>query len=452
MKFTPLGMNLSEYNLLQSKINYKNPLIMKKLVFFILSLGFLQIQAQATAIEWQNTIGGSGDDILYSVSQTSDGGYILGGRASSGISGDKTEASQGGADYWVVKLNSLGVIEWQNTIGGSSYDGLESINQTSDGGYILGGRSYSGISGDKTEAGQGGYDYWVVKLNSLGVIEWQNTIGGSSSDNLESINQTSDGGYILGGYSQSGISGDKTEASQGSNDYWVVKLNSLGVIEWQNTIGGSSIDQLQSINQTSDGGYILGGHSRSGLSGDKTEASQGSYDYWVIKLNSLGVIEWQNTIGGSGLDFLEAINQTSDGGYILGGRSSSGISGDKTEASQGGVDYWVVKLTSLGVIEWQNTIGGSVTDNLYSINQTSDGGYILGGLSYSGLSGDKTEASQGGYDYWVVKLNSLGVIEWENTIGGSGNDQLFSINQTSDGGYILGGHSRSGISGDKSEA
>ena len=117
-------------------------------------------------------------------------------------------------------------------------------------------------------------------------IEWQNTIGGSGNDELQSINQTSDGGYILSGYSNSGISGDKTEASQGSNDYWVVKLNSLGVIEWQNTIGGSSDDRLYSINKTSDGGYILGGRSSSGISGDKTEASQGSNDYWVVKLAS----------------------------------------------------------------------------------------------------------------------------------------------------------------------
>jgi hypothetical protein len=180
---------------LQSDINYKNPLIMKKLVFFILSLGFLQIQAQAPTIEWQNTIGGSSGDYLYSINQTSDGGYILGGRSSSGLSGDKTEGSQGNDDYWVVKLNSLGVIEWQNTIGGSNNDRLESINQTSDGGYILGGYSNSGLSGDKTEAGQGNDDYWVVKLNSLGVIEWQNTIGGSSNDELWSLNQRGEGGY-----------------------------------------------------------------------------------------------------------------------------------------------------------------------------------------------------------------------------------------------------------------
>ena len=268
----------------------------------------------------------------------------------------------------------------------------------------MGGESWSGISGDKTEASWGSSDYWVVKLNSSGAIEWQNTIGGSSTDYLYSLQQTSDGGYILGGWSQSGLTGDKTEASMGGSDYWVVKLNSSGAIEWQNTLGGGGEDKLYSLQQTTDGGYLLGGHSYSGISGDKTEVPLGGSDYWVVKLNSSGAIEWQNTIGGSSEDFLLSFQQTTDGGYILGGYSSSGISGVKNEALLGGYDYWVVKLNSSGVIEWQNTIGGSSDDYLLSLQQTTDDGYILGGYSISGISGDKTETSLGFYDYWVVKL------------------------------------------------
>ncbi|MBK6484947.1 MAG: T9SS type A sorting domain-containing protein [Chitinophagaceae bacterium] len=424
-------------------------------MFLAILLSFsLTATAQITApeIQWQNTIGGSGFDYLYSIQQTSDGGYILGGSSSSYISGDKSEASLGGSDYWVVKLDATGAIQWQNVIGGSGSDDLVSIQQTSDGGYILGGYSYSDISGDKTEASLGSLDYWVVKLDATGAIQWQNTIGGSNYDQLSSIQQTSDGGYILSGYSSSGISGDKTEAYQGGFDYWVVKLDATGAIQWQNTIGGSDYDVLYSIQQTSDGGYILGGYSDSGISGDKTEASKGGEDYWVVKLDAAGAIQWQNTIGGFYNDyFLGSIQQTSDGGYILGGDSESGNSGDKTEASKGGADYWVVKLDAAGAIQWQNTIGGSSHDRLYSIQQTSDGGYILGGWSQSGISGDKTEALLGGNDYWVVKLNGNGVIKWQNTIGGSSIDDLYSIQQTSDGGYILGGRSESGISGDKTE-
>jgi type IX secretion system substrate protein len=405
----------------------------------------------AQEIEWQNTIGGNSSDYFRSISQTGDGGYILGGNSWSDISGDKTENSQGNGDYWVVKLDASGVILWQNTIGGADWDQLIDISQTTDGGYILGGSSESSISGDKTENSQGGSDYWVVKLDTSGVIQWQNTIGGDFNDYFQSFAQTTDGGYILGGYSNSNISGDKTENSVGSFDYWVVKLDASGVIQWQNTIGGNDADQLFSISQTTDGGYMLGGYSRSNISGDKTENSLGSFDYWVVKLDASGVIQWQNTIGGNAADQLFSISQTTDGGYILGGSSLSINSGDKTEIKQGFQDYWVVKIDASGIIQWQNTIGGNGDDLLYSISQTADGGYILGGWSDSPISGDKTENSQGAIDYWVVKLDASGIIVWQNTIGGADWDQLNAISQTTDGGFILGGSSNSVISGDKTE-
>jgi hypothetical protein len=413
--------------------------------------------SQAPEIEWENTIGGFENDYLYSIQQTSDGGYILGGYSSFIISGDKTENSQGQNDYWVVKLNAAGKIQWQNSIGGNGDDYLRSIQQTSDGGYILGGYSGSNSSGDKTENTTQGTqtlsDYWVVKLDTAGKIQWQNTIGGGSTDELYSIQQTSDGGYILGGYSQSNISGDKTENVVGNGDYWVVKLDTAGNIQWQSTIGRNYFDYLYSIRQTSDGGYILGGYSDSFIPKDKTENMIGYYDYWVVKLDNAGKIQWENTIGGRSNDYLRSIRQTSDGGYILGGHSDSPMSGDKTENSQGIVDYWVVKLDTYGEIEWQNTIGGKGNDYLYSVEQTSDGGYILGGYSESNISGDKTVRSQGfaSYNYWVVKLNSDGKIQWQKALGGRGADYLMSIQQTSDGGYILGGYSDSVMSTDKSE-
>ena len=423
------------------------------IIFIIYSLNITLAQTTPT-IAWQNTIGGNNLDHLQSIKQTKDGGYIIGGHSASGISGDKKEASQGDWDYWVVKLDRTGqTIEWQNTIGGNSIDKLESIEQTTDGGYILGGRSLSGISGDKTEANLGDRDYWIVKLNGKGKVVWQNTIGGNNGDHLASIQQTTDGGYILGGSSNSGISGDKTEANQGNWDYWVVKLDRTGQkTEWQNTIGGSSTDYLNTIQQTTDGGYILGGHSASGISGDKTETSKGYYDYWIIKLNDKGKIVWQNTIGGTSMDELASIHQTTDGGYILGGRSLSGISGDKTEANLGDRDYWIVKLDDKGKIVWQNTIGGTSDDGLWSIQQTQERRYILGGRSLSGISGDKTERGQGWEDYWVVLLDGIGNIVWQNTIGGDREDYLYSVEQTTDRGYILGGRSNSGISGDKTEA
>jgi hypothetical protein len=186
---------------------------------------------------------------------------------------------------------------------------------------------------------------------------------------------------------------------------------------------------LQSIKQTSDGGFILGGSSDSNISGDKTENCLGGTDYWMVKTDAMGTIQWQNTIGGSGYEYLFSIEQTTDGGYILGGYSSSNISGDKSENSIGGNDYWIVKTDSTGNVQWQNTIGGSSSDILYSINQTTDEGFILGGYSLSNITGDKTENNLGGRDYWIVKTDSTGNIQWQNTIGGSSNDQLQSINK-----------------------
>jgi hypothetical protein len=412
--------------------------------FFSFSVALAQTGPE---IEWQNTIGGDSYDYLRSAIQTADGGYLLAGFSLSSISGDKTEENIGQyyySDYWVVKLDASSNIEWQNTIGGNSADWLYSVIQTNDGGYLLGGSSESGISADKTEESQGYFDYWVVKLNSSGNIEWQNSIGGSSNDDLYSVIETIDGGYLLGGSSTSGISGDKSEANQGASDYWVVKLNYLGNIEWQNSIGGDAYDELNSIIQTIDGGYLLGGWSNSNISGDKTEASQKySNDFWVCKLEGSGNLEWQNTIGDGSNEYLYSIIQANDGGYLLGGSSFSTFSN---------YEYWVVKLDGSGNFEWQNTIGGDSKDFLYSIIQTEDGGYLLGGTSESSISGDKTEGTAGGYDYWVLKLDDSGNIEWQNTIGGYYEDQLFSVIQTTDGGYLLGGYSSSNISGDKTEA
>ena len=420
--------------------------IICSLMFNVVNKGFSQ------EIEWQNTIGGSSSDYMYSLAKTSDGGYILGGKSGSGISFDKTENPRGGWDYWIVKIDSLGLVEWDKTIGGSSTDYLYSVQQTSDGGYILGGYSESDSSGDKTEnCISNNYDYWIVKVDFLGVIQWQNTIGGAYWDYLMCVKQTVDGGYILGGHSSSYISGDKTAGCIGMDDYWIIKTDGFGNIQWQKTIGGNSDDHLVSIEQTADGGYIIGGTSASNISGNKSENCIGSSDYWIVKIDSFGTIQWQNTIGGSGIEYLNSIQQTMDGGYILGGESLSDISGDKTENCIGDLDYWIVKVDSIGAIQWQKTIGGDKHDYLSSIQQTSDEGYLLGGHSTSNIFHDKMENSIGVYDFWILKTDPLGNIEWQNTIGGNDSDVLTSIQQSGNGDFILGGWSSSNISGDKTE-
>jgi hypothetical protein len=439
---------------------------MKQRIFTLLFFAgaiYAKADAQPT-IKAQRTIGGSLTDNLTSINITKDGGLIAGGYSYSNISGEKTENSRGGYDYWVVKFDSLGSIQWDKTIGGSNLDWLTSLTQTSDGGYILGGLSYSNISGEKTENSRGDDDYWIVKLDSSGNIQWDKTIGGSDLDGLNSLQQTSDGGYILGGGSRSNISGEKTENRRGGYefDYWIVKLDNLGNIQWDKTIGGNSGDNLQSIQQTADNGYILGGNSSSGISGEKTENNRGSNytdDYWIIKLDSLRNIQWDKTIGGSANDYYSFAQQTSDGGYILGGSSTSDISGEKTQRNRGGngaFDYWAVKIDSTGNIQWDKTIGGYRNDNLYALQQTGDDGYILGGASYSNISREKTENNRdvtlNTADYWVVKLNGSGKIQWDKTIGGSDNDYLINIKEIGKDRYVAGGYSYSGISGDKTQS
>jgi hypothetical protein len=243
----------------------------------------------------------------------------------------------------------------------------------------------------------------------LGISNGRIQLGGNYSDALNAIHQTSDGGFILGGCSDSNISGDKTENCFGDTDFWIVKTDGMGNIQWQNTIGGSSIDLLNAIQQTTDGGYIVGGTSMSTISGDKTEDSLGNFDYWILKTDSTGNIQWQNTIGGSSVDEAFTIQQTSEGGYILGGYSKSQISGDKSENCldpREVQDYWIVKTDSIGNIEWQNMLGGISADILQSIEQTTDAGFILGGYSNSYLSEDKKEDSLGVLDYWIVKMTN----------------------------------------------
>jgi len=400
----------------------------------------------------QKALGGSFREEIGTIALTKDGGSIAGGSSASNKSGEKSQNSRGDFDYWVVKLDKSRAIEWDKTIGGAEDDELYALQQTSDGGYILGGYSISPKSGEKSQNSRGDFDYWIIKLDNLGNIQWDKTIGGNDYDALYSLQQTSDGGYILGGSSSSNKSGEKTGNSRGSDDYWIVKLDNLGRIQWDKTIGGSNYDDLSSLQQTSDGGYILGGTSASSKSGEKTENSRGADDYWVVKLDKSGNIQWNKTIGGTASDGLFSLQQTRDSGYILGGSSASPKSGEKTQSSRGEDDYWVVKLGKLGKFQWDKTIGGSASDELFSLQQTRDTGYILGGYSYSSKSGEKTENSRGSADYWIVKMNKRGDVQWDKTIGGNNYDRLSTIKETVKNSYVMGGVSESGISGDKTVA
>ncbi|WP_345156320.1 GEVED domain-containing protein [Pontibacter saemangeumensis] len=323
-------------------------------------------------------------------------------------------------DYWIVKIDASGNKVWDKSFGGSGFDKLTAIVVTPEGGFLLAGYSDSPISGDKTQdnhvddiclEGDCPDDYWVVKIDGSGNKLWDKTFGGHDFEDLEAIVTTPDGGYLLGGTSRSGISGNKSEASKGGySDYWVVKIDGSGNKVWDKTFGGSNYDRLSTIVATLDGGYLLGGWSDSGISGDKSDASRGSEDYWVVKIDGSGDQEWDKTFGGSNYDRLLSMVATLDGGYILGGGSSSPISGDKSEASRGGDyeyggnDYWIVKINGSGIKLWDKTFGGDDDEDFTAVVAAWDGGFLLGGSSRSGISGDKSEASKSFIDYWVVKM------------------------------------------------
>ena len=391
------------------------------------------------------------NDRLNDARQTNDMGYILGGTSSSNISGEKTDSSRGGDDFWIVKVDSVGNIEWDKTIGGSGTDDFSKFVLTRDGGYVLGGTSDSPISGEKTDSSKGGKDYWIVKINSVGTIQWQKTFGGSSTDELSGIAQTPDGGYFIGGTSTSGISGDKSETNSGLNDYWVIRIDSIGNLLWENTIGGSAADALRDIQLTNDGGYILSGHSSSDISGDKTSANIGSADYWIVKLDSVGNIQWQSAIGGTGIDNARTIVATSDGGFLVGGNSTSPISGNKTVYNFSGADLWPVKLDASGNIQWQKNIGMTSADFFQGLIETSNHEYLISSWGNSGIAGDKTVRGEGTKAYWAILLDSLGNTLWQYTVGGLGEDYLQCSQEVKPSQYLLAGYSNSNIGGHKTE-
>jgi len=408
------------------------------------------VSAQVT-ITAQKTMGGSGGDFFLSLAATRDGGSISGGTSYSDMSFEKSENSRGNGDYWVVKTDKDGKIQWDKTIGGSGNDNLKSVIQTSDGGYALIGESSSNISFEKTDNSRGLSDFWLVKLGRGGNVQWDKTIGGSGSEYIDHIEQTDDGGFILSGSSDSNISGEKSENSRGFIDYWIVRLDASGNKLWDKTVGGNSYDWCSPFALTRDGGVIVGGFSNSTISGEKTENSRGGSDYWLVRLDNRGNIQWDKTIGGSGDEYCHGLYQSLDGGYIIGGSSLSGISGEKTENSRGGADYWVVKIDKKRNVQWDKTIGGSFNDWCNSMIPTRIGGTAIFGGSQSAASGDKTEYSRGGADYWLVNLNSKGQLLWEKTIGGYYDDWGDAVAEPETNTFLIGGLSYSPIGADKQD-
>lgn len=342
-------------------------------------------------------------------------------------------------------------ILWEKSLGGKHAEYLYDAIATPDYGFILAGSSLSDKNGNKDESNKGDLDYWLWKMDEKGNLEWQKSFGGNKVDLLQSIALTYDGGFILGGTSSSDKGTVKTDACKGQEDFWIIKLNAKGQEMWQKTIGGSGMEKLLSIAPTKDGGYILGGTSSSDRNDTKGiddpygkwEDSKGNLDYWVVKLDSKGTVEWQKTLGGKYHDELKSIHQTLDGGFILGGYSNSPVSGNKTAPNFGLGDYWVVKLNEDGNVQWQQTYGGDGDDNLFSLIPTKDGGYLLGGNSNSGATNSKSKTNKSGTDFWVIKVDAIGLIQWQDTYDFGKYDVLTSLVENKDGSFLIGGYAQS---------
>lgn len=351
-----------------------------------------------TMVTWDRKIGGSGWEKAYSIEQANDCGYIVAGYTDS--------HDIGNLDFYIIKLDMNGSIEWEQRYGGSNSEIAYSVQQSSDGGYVVSGNTYS--------YGSGSSDYYIIKLNSHGSMVWQKSYGGSEWEEARSIKQTGDDGYIVAG----------TTGSYGSGvtDYWILRLNSNGnmVPSWNNgkVYGGEWADEAHSIQQTSDSGFVITGN---------TEVSNdGNIDVNITKLNDSGVVEWSKNYDHGKNDEGNDIQETMDGGYIIAGGSGEAFS-----------NVWILKLNNEGDREWDKTFGGAYADKAYSIRQTKDGGYIVAGSSYSFLTTDN--------DIYVIKLDEAGNEQWSRTFDDSEGDEdiAYSIRQTSDGGYVITGETTS---------
>jgi len=293
--------------------------------------------------------------------------------------------------------------EWNKTFGGSQDDMALSVQQTSDSGYIIAGYTES--------YGAGGADFWLVKTDSNGNKLWNKTFGGTYDDWARAVQQASDGGYIIAGHTES--------YGAGSMDFWLVKTDANGTEQWNKTLGGTYDDWASSVQQTTDSGYIIAGRTES--------YGAGSEDVWLVKADSNGNKLWNKTFGGSQDDMALSVQQTSDGGYIVAGETCS--------YGAGHYDVWLVKTDANGTEQWNKTFGGLGIDWAYSVQQTTDSGYIV--------AGGTTSYGVGSWDFWLVKTDANGTKQWDKTFGGTDKENALSIQQTANDGYILAGWTES---------
>ncbi len=386
---------------------------------------------EAYSPSWFTNYGGTNSEVARSIAETPDGGTIILGHSLSddGEVGDNF----GGVDFWLVKTDANGALEWERNYGGSSTDNGKSILTTSDGGYLICGETFS--NDGEVGGTAGSFDFWVLKVDAFGNIQWNRLYGGSSAENLEKVESTPDGGYILVGTTSS-ANGD-INTNQGLSDGWILKIDNMGTVEWSRTLGGSLEDALSFVQNTNDGGYIVAGNSFSsdGIIG----TNNGSLDAIVYKLDALGNIQWGRNFGGSDLDYALCVRQTVDGGYIVSGVSNSSDGDFLT--NKGASDTFVIKLNADGSTDWIKTYGGTAEDEGSNILCYPDGTYIMVANTFS-FDFD-INRNNGLGDIWMVRLQNDGTIATEDNFGGSMTEFIYDARFAPDGSILLCGFSES---------
>ena len=385
------------------------------------------------------TYGGSKNDSAQSITATSDGGYAILGYTQSN-NNDIIDKQDESFDYWVLKFDANDQLQWQKTYGGSLDDRGSDIIQTSDGGFAILGYSFSN-DGDTTE-NAGLQDYWLVKLDVNGNISWEKSFGYQGADSGITMTETNDQGFLVTGILDVTASGGEGNSSRNANrhaggDYWALKLDISGNLEWSHYFGGNFTDTPYGVIQTDDNGYIVVGSSDS----EDTDISSniGTYDFWVIKISESGDLVWEKSFGGSQIDEARAIVKTDDDNYIIAGDTRS--NNNDISQNKGAADLWLIKISPSGNLIWEKTIGGSSFDVARAIKKSQNNGFLLSGSSRS--SDMDVSENKGQNDAWVLKTDNNGNLLWETTVGGSNIDFSYDVAELINGSIIAVGDTAS---------
>jgi len=405
--------------------------------------------AQDLNLNLQYSFGGSGSDNLAKTIRLSNGNYVMFGTSNSPVSGTKTEGAFGQSDWWIVCLDASYNELWQKTLGGSLDDYANTVKELSNGDLLFLGFSESPNNGNKQSVCYGANDYWIVRMTNSGTILWDKTYGGSALENSSDVYELNGGNLIVSGSSASGVSGNKSIASNGAIDIWLLKLNPSGNILAQAEFGGDSFDYDGLILRTGSNELLLAGSSSSGISGNKTVANLGEDDAWIIKIDtSLNLIN-QYVVGGNDIDYAVSFIHLNNGNFLLTFASSSSAGGMKSENGYGSNDAWLVELNSNFNVVRDKTIGSNYDENITKTHQLNNGNILLLMNTYSDANVYKSENSLGWNDFWFVSLDENWDVTYENTIGSTGNDAIMDMIKNNNGELVFFGLSSGGIDNDK---